>query len=401
MNKEEIILTEQKFMAKVYAKKPVVLVKGKGDLVWDINGKQYIDCSGSYGAAVVGYCHPKVVEVIKKQVENLTSCHGFAYNEARSMLLEKLVKVFPENLNKFFLSNSGAEAVECALKLARKFTGKMEIIAMKGGYHGKTLGALAATWNKKYRDNFEPLLIKVKHAPYGDAKEVEKSITDETAAVIVEPIQGESGVKVPSKDFLKELREVCDKKNILLILDEIQTGFGRTGKIFCFQHYGIIPDIVCLAKGVAGGLPIGITAAKPEIMDSLQVGEHTSTYGGNPIVSAAACAAIDVLLEENLPEKAWVLGNYFINELKKIALNHKIIRDVRGLGLMIGIEFRFEVYDLLLNLIENGVLALDAGRTVLRFLPPLVISKEHINQVVKVLNEVVEKKERSLLDKSS
>jgi len=397
MNGEEIISIEQKFMAKVYAKRPVVLVKGKGDLVWDINGKQYIDCSGSYGAAVIGYCNPKVVEAIKKQVENLTSCHGFAYNEARAMLLKKLARLFPENLSKFFLSNSGAEAIECALKLARKFTGKMEIIAMKGGYHGKTLGALAATWNKKYRNGFEPLLIKVKHVSYGDAKEVEKSINDETAAVIVEPIQGESGVKIPPKDFLKELREICDKKNVLLILDEIQTGFGRTGKIFCFQHYGIIPDIVCLAKGVAGGLPIGVTAAKPEIMDAFQIGEHTSTYGGNPIVAAAACAAIDVLLEENLPEKAWISGNYFINELKKIALNHKIIRDVRGLGLMIGVEFRFEIYDLLLNLIEKGVLALDAGRTVLRFLPPLIISKEHINQVVSVLNEVIEEKEGSLL----
>ncbi|MBS7656155.1 aspartate aminotransferase family protein [Candidatus Bathyarchaeota archaeon] len=395
MNKEEIILAEQKFMAKVYAKKPLILVKGKGDLVWDINGKQYIDCSGSYGAAVIGYCHPKVIEAIKNQVENLTSCHGFAYNEARSMLLEKLAKLFPEGF-KFFLSNSGTEAVECALKLARKFTGKMEIIAMKGGYHGKTLGALSATWNKKYRNNFEPLLKSVKHVPYGDSEAIKNSITEETAAVIVEPIQGESGVKVPPKEFLKELREICYEKNIILILDEIQTGFGRTGKIFCFQHYDITPDIICLAKGLAGGLPIGVTAAKSEIMDVFQVGEHTSTYGGNPIVSAAACAAIDVLLEENLPEKAWNSGNYFINKLKEIALKHKILRDVRGLGLMIGVEFRFEVYDLLLNLINKGVLALDAGRTVLRFLPPLVISKEHINQVVKVLNEVVEEKESLL-----
>ncbi|MEM3606981.1 MAG: aminotransferase class III-fold pyridoxal phosphate-dependent enzyme, partial [Candidatus Bathyarchaeia archaeon] len=307
----------------------------------------------------------------------------------------------PKNLNKFFLSNSGAEAIECALKLARKFTGKMEIIAMKGGYHGKTLGALSATWNKKYRSSFEPLLISVKHIPYGDSKAVENSITEGTAAVIVEPIQGESGVKIPPRDFLKELKEICEKNNILLILDEIQTGFGRTGKIFCFQHYGIIPDIVCLAKGVAGGLPIGITAAKPEIMDSLQVGEHTSTYGGNPIVSAAACATIDVLLEENLPEKAWSSGNYFINKLKEIASNHKIIREVRGLGLMIGVEFRFEVYDLLLNLIKKGVLALDAGRTVLRFLPPLIIPKEHIDQVVKVLNEIVEEKERNLFNQPS
>jgi len=383
-------------MARVYAKKPLILVKGKGDLVWDINGKQYIDCSGSYGAAVVGYCHPKIVEAIKNQVENLTSCHGFAYNEARSMLLEKLAKLFPEGF-KFFLSNSGTEAIECALKLARKFTGKMEVIAMKGGYHGKTLGALSATWNKKYRNGFEPLLKSVKHVPYGDSEAVKNSITDETSAVIVEPIQGENGVKVPPKEFLKELREICYEKNIILILDEIQTGFGRTGKIFCFQHYNITPDIVCLAKGVAGGLPIGVTAAKSEIMDAFQVGEHTSTYGGNPIVSAAACAAIDVLLEENLPEKAWNSGNYFINKLKEIALKHKILRDVRGLGLMIGVEFRFEVYDLLLKLIEKGVLALDAGRTVLRFLPPLIISKEHIDQVVKVLNEVVEEKERSLL----
>ncbi|MEM3151699.1 MAG: aminotransferase class III-fold pyridoxal phosphate-dependent enzyme, partial [Candidatus Bathyarchaeia archaeon] len=256
-------------------------------------------------------------------------------------------------------------------------------------------------WNKKYRSIFEPLLTNVKHVSYGNIEEIEESITNETAAIIVEPIQGESGVKIPPRDFLKELKEICEKNNILLILDEIQTGFGRTGKIFCFQHYGIIPDIVCLAKGVAGGLPIGITAAKPEIMDSLQVGEHTSTYGGNPIVSAAACATIDVLLEENLPEKAWSSGNYFINKLKEIASNHKIIREVRGLGLMIGVEFRFEVYDLLLNLIKKGVLALDAGRTVLRFLPPLIIPKEHIDQVVKVLNEIVEEKERNLFNQPS
>ena len=384
-------------MANVYAKRPVVIVKGRGDLLWDQDGKEYIDCTGSYGSCIVGYCHPRVVQAIKDQSEKLTSCHGFMYNDSRSDLLQKIARIVPRGLQKVFLSNSGAEAVECALKLARKFTGRKEIIAMMGAYHGKTFGALSATWDKKYRDPYLPLLPGIRHVPFGNIEKLEESINAETAAVIAEPIQGESGVRVPPEGFVKELREVCDEKNVLLILDEVQTGFGRTGALFAFEREGIVPDITCLAKGVAGGVPIGLTLSKNEIMSSLKVGEHSTTYGGNPLACAAAAATIGVLEQENLPERARVEGEYFISKLNQLRDRHKIIREVRGRGLMIGVEARFEVLDLILGSLEKGILVLDAGRNVLRFLPPLVITRSHIDRTIEVLDEVIGEKESGRL----
>jgi acetylornithine/LysW-gamma-L-lysine aminotransferase len=397
VNREQTILTEQNHMANVYAKRPVVIVKGRGDLLWDQDGKEYIDCTGSYGSCIVGYCHPRVVQAIKEQSEKLTSCHGFMYNDSRSDLLQKIARIVPRGLQKVFLSNSGAEAVECALKLARKFTGRKEIIAMMGAYHGKTFGALSATWDKKYRDPYLPLLPGIRHVPFGNIEKLEESINAETAAVIAEPIQGESGVRVPPEGFVKELREVCDEKNVLLILDEVQTGFGRTGALFAFEREGIVPDITCLAKGVAGGVPIGLTLSKNEIMSSLKVGEHSTTYGGNPLACAAAAATIDVLEQENLPERARVEGEYFISKLNQLRDRHKIIREVRGRGLMIGVEARFEVLDVILGSLEKGILVLDAGRNVLRFLPPLVITRSHIDRTIEVLDEVIGEKESGRL----
>ena len=401
MDREQIILTEQRLMANVYAKRPVVVVKGKADLLWDQDGKEYIDCTGSYGTCIVGYCHPKVVQAIVHQSETLTSCHGFMYNDSRSELLERIGKIQPKGLGKVFLSNSGTEAVECAIKLARKYSGKKEIIAMMGAYHGKTFGSLSATWEKKYRDPFLPLVPGVKHVPYGNIEKLRESISSNTAAVIAEPIQGESGVKLPPEGYLKQLREVCDEKDVLLILDEIQTGFGRTGAIFAFQHFDITPDITCLAKGVAGGIPMGLTLSREEIMASLRVGEHTSTYGGNPIACAAAAATIEVLQEENLSEKARIQGEYFVSRLNQLKEAHKIIREVRGLGLMIGVETRFEVRDFILESIPRGVLVLDAGRNVLRFLPPLVITRPHIDRTIEVLDEVIGEKEHGQLPNTS
>lgn len=389
MDRDQIIATEQKVMANVYAKRPIVIVKGSGDLLWDKDGKEYIDCTGSYGSSIVGYCHPKVVEAIKNQSEKLTSCHGLMYNDSRSELLQRIAKIAPEGLDRVFLSNSGAEAVECALKLARKYTGKKEIIAMMGAYHGKTLGALSVTWDKKYRAPFMPLIPQVKHVPFGNIEKLQESISNDTAAVITEPIQGESGIRLPPEGFLEQLRELCNEKEILLIIDEIQAGFGRTGKLFAFQHFGIVPDITCLAKGVAGGIPIGLTLSKHEIMSSLKVGEHSSTYGGNPIACAAAAATIDILEQENLPEKARAQGEYFVSRLNQLRDDHAIIREVRGLGLLIGLEMRFEVLDIILGSLERGVLMLDAGRNVLRFLPPLVVTRAHIDRATQVLEEVV------------
>ena len=397
MDEREVIDIEERLMANVYSKRPVVLAKGKGALVWDINGKEYIDCMGSYGVCIVGHSHPRVVEAIKKQAESLISCHGSLYNEARSALLQKITNIAPKGLNKVFLGNSGAESVECALKLARKFSGKPEIIAMMGAYHGKTMGALSATWNKKYREPFEPLIPGFKHVLPFNIQKMQEAITEKTAAIIVEPIQGESGVRVPPNGFLKELREICDKKGILLIFDEIQTGFGRTGKIFACEHWKVVPDILCLAKSVAGGLPIGVTIAKEDIMSSFKVGEHTSTYGGNPLVCAAACAAIDVIVEERLPERAAKLGAYLKEKLEDLKTRRGIVREVRGLGLMIGVELRFDVLNVLIESANSGVLLLDAGKNVLRFLPPLVIEKEQIDNVIAVLDKVLEDEEHGRL----
>jgi len=397
VNEKEIVSVEERFMANVYWKRPLILAKGRGALVWDINGKEYIDCTGSYGVCVVGHSHPKVVEAIKKQAEEIISCHGSFYNKARSEFLQKLAQITPKGLDKIFLANSGTESVECAIKLARKFSRKSEIIAMIGGFHGKTMGALSATWKKKYRESFEPLVPGFKHVPRYNIQKIEEAITKKTAAVIVEPIQGEGGIRLPPNGFLKELRELCDKRNVLLIFDEVQTGFGRTGKMFACEHWNVTPDIMCLAKSVAGGLPIGVTIAKEEIMSSFKLGEQTNTFGGSPIVCAAARAAIEVVLEEKLPERAAKLGDYFMEKLEELKAFHKVVREVRGLGLMIGVETRFDVLDILDKSMREGVLLLDAGRNVLRFLPPLVIEKEQIDRVISVLDTVLGEYERERL----
>ncbi|MGQ9542898.1 MAG: aspartate aminotransferase family protein [Candidatus Bathyarchaeia archaeon] len=397
MNEREIIEIEQRLMANVYAKRNLVVTRGEGARLWDINGREYIDCMGNYGVAIVGHCHPRVVAAIKRQAEALISCHGSLYNDSRSRLLDKLAEIAPKGLWRFFLSNSGAESVECAIKLARKYSGKKEIIAMMGGYHGKTLGALSATWDKKYRTPFLPLVPEFKHVPYGDADRLREAITENTAAVIVEPIQGEGGVKIPPGGYLKEVREICDEKEIVMIVDEVQTGFGRTGKIFACEHWQVTPDVLCLAKAVAGGLPLGVTMAREDIMLSLKVGEHSTTFGGNPLVCSAAYAAIEALLEEKLPEKARELGLYFIGELESLKSKYRIIREVRGLGLMVGVEFRFDVFNILRNLMSNGILALDAGRNIVRFLPPLVISRDQLHKVINVLDKVLVEEENAHL----
>lgn len=386
MNEKEIMDIETKVMAQTFAKRDLTITKGKGALVWDINGNQYIDCTGSYGVAIVGHCHPKVVAAVQKQVETLIACHASFYNDTRSELLQKLISIAPKGLDRVFLSSSGAESVECALKLARKKSGKTEIISMMGAFHGKTMGALSATWKKKYRGPFMPLVPGFKHVPANNLEKVKEAITDKTAAIIVEPIRGEGGILMNSDNFLPGLREICDAKNVLLIFDEVQTGFGRTGKTFACEHYNVVPDIMCLAKSVAGGLPMAATFAKEEVMAAFKKGEHSSTFSGNPLVCAAASAAIDVLKEEKLAERAATLGNYFKGKLEELAEKHKIIREVRGLGLMIGVEMRFDVYNIIMDCMNNGVLVLDAGRNVVRFLPPLVIEKQQIDKVVSTLD---------------
>ena len=389
MNEYDIINFENRLMANVFGKRPLVITRGRGALVWDTQCKEYVDCTSSYGVALLGHSHPKVVDAICKQAETLISCHASFYNNKRTEFLQKLMSITPKGLNKAFLSNSGAESVECAIKLARKFTGKPEIIAVMGGYHGKTMGALSATWDKKYRRPFQPLVPEFKHVPPDNVEKLAEAITDKTAAVLLEPIRGEGGIRVPPDNFLPGVRELCDRKNVLLILDEVQTSFGRTGKMFGCDHWCVTPDVMCLAKPLAGGLPIGITVAKEDIMSSFKIGEHSTTFSGSPLVCAAGCAAIDVLVKDRLVERAEKIGRYFKAKLEELPAKHSIVKEVRGLGLMLGMEFRYDVRNIIRKTMEKGVLILDAGRTVVRFLPPLVIDKDQIDKAVAVLDEVI------------
>ena len=400
MDEKSVIEIEDKYLARVYAKKPVVLTRGKGVFLWDINGKKYLDFTGNYGVCIAGYSRPEIIQATRRQLERLIPCHGSFYNETRAELLEKLAQIAPKGLTKAFLGNSGTEAVECAIKMARKFTGKPEIIAMMGGFHGKTMGALSATWKEKYREPFQPLVPDFKHVPRFNIQKIKEAITEKTAAIIAEPVQGESGIIVPPEGFFQSLREICDSTGVLLIMDEVQTGMGRTGRMFACEHWGVTPDILCLAKSIAGGFPLGVTLAKEEIASSLGVGEHTSTFGGNPVVCAAACATIDIIVRERLPERAEKLGRYFLGKLRELQSKYKIVREVRGLGLMIGVELRVDVLNIILEAMQKGVLVLDAGKNVVRFLPPLVISEENIDTVVTVMDEVLEGEENKRLRSS-
>ena len=395
MNEREIIEAENRLMANVFGKRQIVITKGKAAALWDINGKEYVDCMGSYGVALLGHCHPKVVEAIKVQAEQLICCHASLYNDRRSEFLQKLTSITPEGLNKAFLSNSGAESVECAIKLARKFTAKPEIIAMMGAFHGKTMGALSATWDKKYREPFLPLVPEFKHVPPDNLEKVKEAISEKTAAVMLEPIRGEGGIRVPPDGYLQGLRKLCDQENILLIFDEVQTSFGRTGKVFGCQNWGVTPDIMTMAKPFAGGLPIGITVAKENVMSALKTGEHSTTFSGGPLVCAAGCAAIDALIEENLTEKAATMGKYFKAQLELLRAKYKIVKEIRGLGLMLGMELRFDVYNVIQRCAQKGVLILDAGRNVLRFLPPLVITKGQVDKALAVLGVALEEEENA------
>ena len=398
MNKDEIIHLENEFGANVYQKFPVCITRGKGAIVYDSNEKEYIDCMGGYGVSLIGHCHPKILTAIQQQSEKIITCHGSFYNEKRAELLEKLVNLSPKGLTRIFLSNSGAESIECALKAALKYTRRKEVISMVRGYHGKTLAALSATWNPKYRNSFKSSLnSNFRFAPFGKLENVERMITSETAAIIVEPIQGESGIYVAPDGFLNGLRELCNKYNIVMIFDEVQTGLGRTGRMWASEHWDVIPDIMCIAKPLAGGLPIGATIAKEEIMNSLNRGEHSSTFGGSPLVCAAACATLDVLKEENLIEKSRILGERFNSILQNMVEDQRILREVRGLGLMIGLESRFDVYEVLIKALENGVILLYSGKNIVRFLPPLVIKIYQLEKVASILKEIFREEENKIL----
>ncbi|MBD3229858.1 MAG: acetylornithine/succinylornithine family transaminase [Candidatus Lokiarchaeota archaeon] len=379
------------YLPKIFPRRPIVISKGENEFLWDINGKKYIDCVGGNGVALIGHCHPKVVKEIKRQAEQLLICPTIFYNDIRAKLAEKIAKITPKHLTRSFFSNSGTETVECALKLAMKYQGpeKNEFIAMKGGFHGRTMGSLSATWKRKYKKSFSPLLTTFKHAEFGDIDDIKSLITDKTSAVITEIILGEGGIIIPQQDFHKQLRELCNEKDILLIIDEVQTGLGRTGKLFAFQHYGIEPDILCLAKGTAGGVPIGVTISSDEIFSSMKQGDHYSTFGGNPLACAAALATLNVITEDRLYDRSFDLGKYFLDKLKEILENNRIIRDIRGKGLFVAVETRLRIKKFVLRAIKEGLLLLTSGISTIRMLPPLTISKESLDSVIRILNSIL------------
>lgn len=390
--------SEDDFLGHLYQRFPIVIDRGKGAKVWDDAGKEYIDCMAGYGVALVGHCNDRVVEAIKDQLEKLMVCHMSTYNTTRSIMLKKLSKVVPAGLDKVFFSNSGAEAVETALKFSRKFSGKPGVISMNGGYHGKTLGALSVTSSEKYRRPFEPLLEYITFVPYGNTRKLVDSIDDKTGTVILEPVQGESGIIMPPPGFIQEVREICSRRSLVLIFDEIQSGFGRTGKMWAAENWNTIPDVVCVAKGIAGGFPMGLTITRPEIMESMKVGEHSSTFAGNPLACAAASASIDALVIDGLIENSAETGQYFKNLLIQLKEKHKIVREIRGLGLMLALELRFDVRNILMDGISNGILMLYSGRNIIRLLPPLLIDRELVSKFVATLDRLlsVEEEKRSV-----
>ncbi len=387
-------MTEDEFMGNLYQRFPVTIEKGLGAHVWDISGKEYIDCMGGYGVALVGHRNERVVNAIKSQLEKIITVHSSLYNKTREEFLKTLIGVAPKGLSQVHLNNSGAEAIEAAIKFARKFSGKKGMVAMSGSYHGKSMGALSLTFNPKYRKMFEPLVEKTAFAKFGDIESLRSTIDDDTGFVILEPIQGESGIHVAPDGFLQDVRKLCDEKGILLIFDEIQAGLGRTGRMWASEHWNTVPDIMCIAKGIAGGVPMGATLVKPEILSVMSKGEHSSTFGGNPLSCAAGTAALTALTQDGLIKNAEKVGKKFHEGLESLKERHQIIREIRGKGLMIGVELKFEVKDILMDGIKNGILLLYSGRNILRLLPPLVISEDDITKVLETLDTLLSKEEK-------
>ncbi len=381
---------EDNFLVPLYQKFPIKIVKGAGALIYDDIGREYIDLSGGYGVAIVGHANKSVADAVSDQAHKLITCHGSLYNDARESYLELLSRHLTGDLSRVYFSNSGAEANEAAIKFARKASGRKKLVAFSGSYHGKTLGALSTTWNQKYRKPFEPLIEGVQFVPFGNSEKAIEAIDAETAAVIVEPIQGESGIHISPPGFLQSLREATSKHNALLIFDEVQSGFGRTGKLWACQNWDVSPDIMTASKGIAGGIPFAFTAVTESISDVMKAGEHTSTFGGNPVACAAAKAALEFILSGGLLNNARERGEYFMRRLNQLKTYHpRTVREVRGLGLMLAAELKIPVKDIIIKGFDHNLVLLYAGLNVLRFLPPLVITREQIDLVVDRLGAII------------
>jgi LysW-gamma-L-lysine/LysW-L-ornithine aminotransferase len=377
---------ENQFTSGLNVKRQITLVRGEGALLWDDAGKEYIDCLAGHGSANMGHGHPAIVAAIAEQARTLMVCNENFYNPRRAELEARLVHLAGGGLQRVFLCNSGAEAVEGALKFARFSTKKTDFVAAMRGFHGRTMGALSATFNKKYREPFQPLVPGFRHVPYNNLEALRAAVDEKTAAVILEPIQGEGGVHLGSAEYLLGAQAICRETGALLILDEVQTGFGRTGKVFAFQQFDLRPDLVSVAKSIAGGLPMGAVLMGDRV-GAFAPGMHFSTFGGNPLACAASLAAIQVLENEKLSERAAELGVYLMERL--VEMNSPVVREVRGRGLMVGVELRQKVAPYIAALAAEGVLALPGGLNVLRLLPPLVITRPQLDAAIEKISLVL------------
>ena len=394
MNKEELIASSEKNIIGTYRRQPVVFVRGEGAHLWDTEGKEYVDFVAGIAVCSLGHSHPKVVEAIRKQAGTLMHVSNLYYTEPQIRFAEMLV----ENsfADRVFFCNSGAEANEAAIKLARKYGhdnlgGKYEILTMKGSFHGRTLAAITATGQEKFHAGFSPLPEGFKYVPFNDLQALEKAVSKKTCAVLLEPIQGEGGVRVPDEGYLRAVRELCDRKGILMILDEVQTGMGRTGRLFGYEHYGVTPDIMTLAKALGNGFPAGALAATEKVAAAFGPGTHASTFGGNPLAMAAAVATLETILADGFLESCREMGQYLQERLWSLRKDHPVIQEVRGKGLLVGLDLSIEGGSIVKACLERGVLINCTFDHILRMVPPLVVTRQDVDRLVQVLDEVMER----------
>ncbi len=391
MKFKEVQQIDSKYHFQIYGRLPILLTKGKGSRVWDSEGNEYIDVLAGIAVNSLGHCHPNVVNSIKKQAEQLIHCTNIYYTEPQAKLEQLLIDHC--DMDRCLFVNSGTEAVESAMKLARKWGSKHGkgggIITMEGSFHGRSLACVTATGQKKYRKGFDPLPQGFKIVPFNNIKAVEDAIDDSICAIMVEPVQGEGGIVPAEEEYLKKLRKLCDEHNILLIYDEIQCGMGRTGHLFAYQGYHVIPDIITIAKALGGGFPIGALLAKQEVADAFEKGDHGTTFGGNPLATAAAYASVSTIINDNLPKRAQNMGTYLMNRLKKEMQSSDHIKEIRGKGLMVGIVLDQEGKDIVPAMMKQKVLSNCTAKNVIRFVPPLIISKEDLDTAVTVLMNAI------------
>lgn len=386
MNAADIFATEDKYQLNTYRKLPIAVTRGEGVYVFDARGNRYLDFYGGHAVALTGHCHPKVVQALQQQAARLMFYSNYVYNDQRAAYSRALIEAAPPGITQVFFCNSGAEANETAMKIARRYTGKTEIIAMQAGFHGRTIGALSATGIAAYREQFRPLLEGYRFAAFGDVASVEALITEETAAVILEPIQSMAGVRVAEVEYYQALRHLCDDRGIVLIFDEVQTGFGRTGTMFAGEHWGVVPDVITTAKGIASGFPMGATLVKQAIAETISFGEQGSTFGGGPMACAAAQATLEVILQEGLVARAAEMGAYLKDKIAALPG----VKSARGLGLLLGIETSAPAKPVQAALLKAGYLVgTSSDPHVLRLLPPLIVERSHADSLVAALETVL------------